>query len=97
MLRPQGYAQIIDPDRPLVEYDSISCSHCGKVVFVKPGSAATVFLIQHLTPTGMIYWSEEPGASCWTCGCRPVCLPCHDLGVCLPLERRLTQMEAGCR
>lgn len=92
MRRPHGYALIVDPDAPVVEYDTVVCCHCNKIVFVKPGSASTVYLIQHLTPTGQIYWTEEPGASCWHCQ-RPVCLPCHDRGACLPLERWLDQME----
>jgi hypothetical protein len=89
MLRAHGYAQIIDPDRPLFERDTIACSHCGKTVFVKPGSATTVYLIQR--PNGS--WFEEPGAFCRLC-MRPVCLPCCDADHCLPLDRWLEFVEA---
>ena len=92
MLRPQGYATIVDPDALLVEYDTVTCCHCGKIVFTKPGTVSTVYLIQHLS-AGVIYWTEEPGAGCFTCGGKPICLPCHDRGTCLPLERWLDQQE----
>jgi hypothetical protein len=37
MRNPQGYAVINDPDGPLVESDTITCSHCQRIVFMKPG------------------------------------------------------------
>ena len=89
MRTPQGYAQIVDPDRPLIERDTISCGHCGLVVFVKPGTAATVYLIQHRDRS----WTDEAGAFCRVC-MRPVCLRCHDVGACRPLERWLELQEA---
>src|SRR5207249_4430130 len=92
MRRPLGQIMIVDPDRPLVERDTTLCCHCGKILLVKPGTAATVYLIP--TPDGR--WLEEPGASCWHC-LQPVCPPCHDLGVCRPLERWLTETEAAAR
>lgn len=88
MRRPQGYATVVDPDRPLVERDTVSCGHCNRIVFTKPGSASTVYLIQHRDQR----WTEEPGAFCRVC-MRAVCLPCHDVGSCLPLERWLYQQE----
>jgi hypothetical protein len=88
MLRPGGYAQILDPDAPLIERDTCACGHCNKVIFVKPGSATTVYLLQHRDGR----WTEEAGAFCRVC-MRPVCLRCHDLGSCLPLERWLDQQE----
>jgi hypothetical protein len=92
MQRAHGYVTIVDPGAPLVEYDTVVCCHCNKIVFTKPGSISTVYLIQHLTPEGLIYWSEAPGAACWHCH-KPVCLPCHALGCCLPLERWLDRQE----
>ena len=89
MRNPGGYAVIVDPTQPLVEYDTVSCCHCGKVIFVKPGTASTVFLIWNNLAR---LWQEEPGASCYHC-MKPVCLRCHDLGTCLPLERWLEQQE----
>lgn len=93
MLRPQGYAQVVDPDRPLVEYDTTQCCHCGRVIFTKAGTVSTVYLIQRQLPSGLLVWEEEAGAGCWTCGGKPVCLPCHDRGVCLPLEKWLDYQE----
>ena len=95
MRDPHGYAQLIDPDRPLQEYDTITCAHCGGVVFTKPGSASTVYIAQQILSSGLITWIESPGAACWTCGCQPVCLPCHDLGICRPLESQLQVAEGG--
>ena len=88
MLRPQGYAQIIEPVQ-IVERDTASCGHCNRVIFVKPGTATTVYLIQHRDG----HWTEEPGAFCRVC-MRPVCLRCHDIGTCVPVERLLERLEA---
>lgn len=93
MLRAGGYATIVDPDRPLAEFDTCSCCHCSAAIFVKPGTAATTYLVASHTPAGLLIWSEVPGAACWKCGCQPICLACEALGVCLPLERQLEQME----
>lgn len=88
MRTPQGYAQIVDPDRPLIERDTVSCGHCGRVVFVKPGSASTVYLLQQRDGS----WTEEAGAFCRVC-MRAVCLRCHDRGTCQPRERLLDQLD----
>jgi hypothetical protein len=90
MLKPQGYATIFDPDAPVTERDTITCGHCSKIVFVKPGAAATVYLIQHRDGR----WTEEAGAFCRLC-MRPVCLSCHDHGICVPLERLLSNLEGS--
>jgi hypothetical protein len=88
MRRPQGYITITS-DAPLIERDSATCGHCGQIVLVKPNTASTVYLIpQFLGPD-----REEPGACCRVC-MRAVCLTCHADGRCLPLERRLEQIEA---
>lgn len=87
MLKPGGYATIVS-DGPTIERDTCSCGHCGRVIFVKPGSASTVYLIQHRD----FRWTEEPGACCRVC-MRPVCLRCHDRGTCRPLERWLADQE----
>ena len=92
MLRPDGYITIVSAG-PLVEYDTIRCCHCGGVIKVKPGTASTVYLLYN-AHTGR--HDEALGAGCWHCQ-QPVCLPCHAKGVCLPLERWLTQMERGTR
>ena len=84
-----GYATITEPNRPLVEFDTAACCHCGAHIRVKPNTASTVYLI--FNPTTWL-WEEAPGASCWHC-MKPVCLACEALGTCTPLERRLEQME----
>jgi hypothetical protein len=95
MRRAGGYAQIIDPDRPLAEYDTISCAHCGTVVFTKPNTLSTTFLIQRFID-GLFRWVEEPGAGCRLC-MKPICLRCHDKGSCTPLEKWLETMETAGR
>lgn len=92
MRRAGGYATVSDPDRPLLEWDTITCGHCARVIFVKPGTATTVYLIQHRD----LRWTEEAGAFCRVC-MRPVCLLCHANGYCLPQERWLEQHEHGGR
>ena len=93
MPRLGGYATIADPDRPLFERDTVACGHCQKVVFVKPGTGATVYLILHVDDAqGAHRWVEEAGAFCRIC-MRPVCLRCHGEGGCRPFERLLEQME----
>lgn len=93
MRNAHGYATIVDPDRPLTERDTASCCHCGAVIFTKPGTASTVYLVWD-EPTRR--WLEEPGASCYRCY-KPVCLRCHDHGRCTPLEKWMEQQEARAR
>jgi hypothetical protein len=94
MPAPKSYAIIVDPDRPLWERDTIACCHCSRAIFVKPGSASTVYLYQVRDPqTGLFHWLEEAGAWCSCCDA-PVCLLCHDRGTCVPLERWLASREA---
>lgn len=87
MPRLSGYATITDPARPLIEMDSVACCHCGSVIFVKPATGGTVYYV-----TDGLVWQEVPGASCYHCF-KPVCLPCHEKGICTPLERRLHALE----
>ena len=101
MLRPQGYLQVIDPDCQTVERDTITCGHCQRVVFTKPGTASTVYLIP-AKPRGphdldaLKRQEEVPGAFCRVC-MRSVCLQCHDLGTCRPAEKFLEQVEKAGR
>ena len=91
MLRPQGYSTVVSPDAPVVERDTITCGHCQRVVFVKPNTAATTYLIPGTHPDHP--WREEPGACCRVC-MRSICLTCCDVGRCTPFERQIEQMEA---
>jgi DNA-directed RNA polymerase subunit RPC12/RpoP len=88
MLKPLGYATIIDPNQQQ-EYDTTICRHCNKVIFVKPRTAQTTYLI----PQRQGGFREEPGAFCRCC-MGPVCLPCDQIGTCTPFERSLEQAEA---
>jgi len=90
MRKPTGYTVVTDPDAPTVERDTVTCGHCQRVVFVKPGTVATVYLVLDRATRR---WQEEPGALCRVC-MRSICLLCHDDGRCTPWERRLAQMES---
>lgn len=89
MLRPQGYANVLCDDGRIIERDSIVCGHCNVIVLVKPGTAATVYWYPQMYGPP----KEEAGAHCSVCD-KPVCLRCHDLGVCAPLLKQIEQMEA---
>jgi len=85
----QGYGVIFDPDIPQPwERDTVNCRHCNRVIFVKPGSASTVYQIQGADGV----WREEAGAWCGCCH-GPVCLQCDADGRCLPFEAKLAKME----
>lgn len=36
--RSQGYAIMVEPERPTKENDTFTCGHCGRIVFVKPAA-----------------------------------------------------------
>lgn len=91
MIRTRGYAVWADPDAPTRELDTASCGHCGAVIFLKPGTGATTYLIPGALPT--LPAQEVPGAACRLC-MTAVCLSCHADGRCLPLERQLDASEA---
>ena len=42
MRRPEGYLTITDPDRPLVEVDTLLCNHCQRIVPVPPKADPSV-------------------------------------------------------
>ena len=92
MRRPQGYVTIANPDGRMTERDSIICGHCQQIVMVKPGTAATTYLIPQVAGPA----TEEPGAMCRVC-MRSVCLRCHAHGRCIPFERRIERMESRAR
>jgi hypothetical protein len=88
--RHYGRASLTDHDRDrAVEYDTLTCKHCQQVIFVKPGSAQTVYLVLNRTTQ---QWEEQMGAFCRVC-MSPVCLACEALGRCRPWERRLEAAE----
>lgn len=94
MLKPKGYATIIDPYAPMLKYDTASCAHCHGVIFVKPNTLSRVYLIS--VAPGV--WKEEDGASCYKCGPeKPICLSCCEKGTCTPFEKWLDEIEGTIR
>lgn len=87
--RATGYAYVVDPDGPRLEFDTVTCAHCQQVVRVKAGTAATVYFVRR--PTGEL--AEEGGAFCRVC-MRAICLNCHETGRCTPWERRMERSES---
>jgi len=85
-----GYAVTVDPDHPTVERDTTTCGHCQRVIFCKPGTAQTTYLI---FDRAAWVWTEELGAFCRVC-MRPICFACCDQGRCLPWEQKLERSEA---
>jgi hypothetical protein len=81
MRRPQGYAIIVSPDAPVKEFDTITCAHCQRIVFLRP------------TPDGKL---QDQGGFCRVC-MRAVCGPCADLGACTPFEKKLEEQERAGR
>jgi hypothetical protein len=94
MARAHGYLRVADPDAPrLIEYDTIQCGHCGAHTKIKPGTAATVYLL----PTELPYvYLEVGGCHCGKCD-RPICVTCHERGRCTPFELWLDQQEQRIR
>lgn len=88
MIKPHGYVTVVG-DGIFQEHDTITCGHCNQIVMTKPGSFSTTYYIPQLVGPH----KEEPGAMCRVC-MRAICLECHDNGHCLPLERKIEQMEA---
>ena len=88
MRSPQGYLTIVGDTGPQVERDTVTCGHCQQIVVVKPGTAATVYLVRDAHGQE----KEEPGAFCRVC-MRSVCLTCDAHGRCTPWERRLEKAE----
>jgi hypothetical protein len=89
--KPHGFATIVDPGHATQEYDTVQCAHCQRIIFTKPLTLSTVYLIPTPIPG---HYHEEPGAGCSICHA-PVCLPCHDRGTCMPFEQQLDLYEKG--
>ena len=94
-LRPQGYAVLIEPDRPSKanldgfqcvetregynEFDTLACGHCNRVVHV----------LARQRP-------EDIGGLCKQC-MRCICPQCVGEGRCFPLEKRIEEWEEAGR
>jgi hypothetical protein len=85
-----GYATTFDPDTRMQEHDTTTCGHCQRVIFTKPHTASTVYLV---LDRPSLTWREEAGAFCRVC-MRPVCLACHAHGGCRPWEAMIERAES---
>ena len=93
MRNPHGYGIATDrfSGKTVAEFDYAQCRHCQAHIAVKPGTASTTYLIPDMAhPSG---YREEAGAWCTNCF-GPICLRCHDKGVCIPFMRKIDAAEA---
>ena len=94
--RPQGFAVIKQPDGSKRECDTVTCSHCNKIVFLWPDEPGK-------QPADLL-------RTCGMCDANrnQICLACakrqraivasgRTRGACIPFERQLEHMEAGGR
>ena len=94
MKRQEGYGRWTDRQtgKTQGEMDTVKCRHCQTTVFVKPGTVCTTYLIpDRRQPPG--HYLEEPGAWCPQCN-GPICLVCHDQGICTPFMRLIELQES---
>ena len=64
MLRPQGYAIILDPCAPTQEADTFTCAHCNRITLVPPRP--------HPMPGGFCRMCMKPVCElCADGGCTP--------------------------
>lgn len=89
MRNPHGTAIIVDPNAPVRELDTITCAHCQRIVFIKPGLVRQGF--DAGSPDNPDT-EHDPGGFCRVC-MSPVCGPCCDDGRCVPFEVKLLKME----
>lgn len=84
MRRPQGYVRIFGPEGT-IERDSMLCSHCQRIVMVKPLQDPS---------------SIEYGGTCKGC-MKFICTGCVDemtrTAQCVPFEKKLEQYERATR
>jgi hypothetical protein len=85
--RPQGYATIVDPGAPTFECDTITCSHCNRVVMVDSRMRP-----EQQTPFRVI--EPERCRMCMLFIC-PTCVyeAQRTVRACVPFERKLDMME----
>lgn len=79
-MRVGGYATITDPGATTREWDTITCRHCQRVVFVTKDAAGRV-----TAPADRLDFCR---------GCMsPICASCGAEGRCEPFEKKLERME----
>lgn len=81
MRHPHGYVVGLGDGRPL-EYDTVSCAHCGAHVLVAAGRVLVAAERAEQLPLG---W-------CGRCAA-VVCAACEARGVCDPFEAQLARWE----
>jgi hypothetical protein len=85
--KAEGVASIVGSWGDTEERKTITCAHCDKLVYVQPGTDGT----SPLSPLAGV--QQLPPSVCHICWAL-VCIQCHGLGVCRPLEERLRKLEA---
>lgn len=88
MLKPGGYAVWTGPGGVEKERDSITCSHCQRVVFLKPGHAS----VGDVEASGGDP-KHDIGGLCRGCMAH-ICGPCADDGRCVPFLKAIEKSEA---
>lgn len=81
MLRAQGYAIKVDPDRPTVEFDTFTCAHGNELVRVRTG-------LVNQAPFCM---------QCMSRICQKCHDIAAQTGECTPFEKKLEEFERGIR
>ena len=94
MPRQTGEITVADPSLSRIhEGGTITCGHCNRIVRIKPGSGGSIYLLPTHQP---FIYREVAGAWCGKHG-GPICLRCHQIGICKPLEARLEELEGKVR
>lgn len=83
-MRPSGYATLSDPEGTTKEWDTITCSHCQKIVFVTKDAA------------GRVTAPESQMDFCRGC-MKAICARCGGSAGCAPFEKRLEEYERAAR
>lgn len=88
-----GYLCILHADGSVTERDVVVCTHCQRVIEIKPGTMGTVQLVADSRAGG---YREESAYFCGRCF-GPICQTCEAARVCRPHQRHLERLEASAR
>lgn len=89
-----GYLCILHADGSITERDVAVCTHCQRVIELKPGTMGQVQLV--VDPRQPSGYREESACFCGKCY-GPICLTCEAARTCRPHQQRLEQQEAAAR
>lgn len=88
MRNPGGYGVWTGPGGVERECDTITCSHCQRVIFIKPG---------HMPAADPELSAGDPahdlGGLCRVC-MKHICGPCAKEGTCIPFEKKIEKQES---